>query len=888
MKRLAFVACVAVAASATFSAFAGSAEPDGTDFVVTADAGESFTNSTAIGNYARLVKMGDGEVVLTAATTAFTGEVLVKEGTLAITDRNAVGTGTPVTVEDGATFWLRIPHPTGNQGSPVFTGHKMTIIGKGVDGCGAIRYTRTNASGNADNMFSHVELAGDATVECASRWGMSTGNLLDLKGHTLTRVGGSNVNWIFYNKLTAGTIMHTTGYMTFQSGPEFLDGTNTLVVVTNTATLALWDASNPINAAIKLYTGRTFISNSGLNPKVHNIINGPVHLAKFGTETNAYIETRYYNGKTVMTINGAITGDRGSKSDEHVRLVKKGPGTLWLNGPVDIPGYLDVNEGLLALTSTATRTCYSLRGRSGSSAIASILLTDGFMRSSVLRLANGGNYKGVLRQTGGCLTDATDAPRFGESNGSQGFYTLEGGEAHFSNSVYFAERVGSFGAFRQTGGLYETRRQGSSYLGPGGSAIFVQTGGTNDTLVVTDSQSGGFQMGTNGLSEATVSGTGTLFRTSLLQLGFNNCVCTNIFNLTGGAVLKANRFRQAESVEPGTLVCLNADGGVLMPTYPWGWSAAGASSALFYPRALQHIVVWKNGLVIDTTENATNASRPDSSVLALNFESPAGKGVESVAMPTASGFVATNYIGIARVVFEDATGWGASAYAEYDHDLHKVTHIVVTSRGCNYGDGTKAYLESPDRKSRYECALTLTGNEGLAGEFVKRGEPRLDLYGTNAITGGIAVEAGTLYAATTGVIPSNTPVRVESGATLLLNNFPVSVSTFTGSGTVSNGAVTVTNAVRASCAELFAGKHATFAKNLTFAPGATFTITDPENLGTYAHSASATAFTASAVNGTPTLAFEGEPPSGVKWSLFKKNNTTYNFGAVIGTMILIK
>ena len=874
---------------ASLAAFAGSAGADGTDFVVTADAGESFTNSTAIGDYARLVKRGAGEVVLTAATTAFTGEVVVATGTLALTDRFAVGTGTPVTVEDGATFWLRIPHPTGNQGSAVFTGHKMTIVGKGVDGGGAFRYTRTNASGNADNMFSHVELAGDATVECASRWGMSTGNLLDLKGHTLTRVGGSNVNWIFYNRLTAGTIMQTTGTMTFQSGPEFLNGTNTQVVVTNAATLALWEAVTPIKAAIKLYTGCTFISNSGLDPSKRNIVDGPVHLAKLGTGTEAYIETRYYQGKTVLTINGEVTGDRGSKSDEHARLVKKGPGTLWLNGPVNVPGYIDVNEGLLALTSTATRTCYALRGKSGSGAVSSILLTDGDLRPSLIRLANGGSYRGVLRQTGGCLTDGTDAPRFGESSKSQGFYTLEGGETHFSNSVYVADKVGSFGAFRQTGGLFETRRQGSTFLGPGGSAIFVQTGGTNDTLVVMDAQSGGFQMSTNDMSEATVSGTGTLFRTSLLQLGSQNCVSTNIFNLSNGAVLKANRFRQSEYVLPGSLMCMNVDGGTLMPTYPWGWSAAGASSELFYPRALQHIVVWKNGLVIDTTENATNASRPDSSVLALSFESPAGKGVESVSMPTASGFIATNYIGIARVVFEDATGWGASAYAEYDHDLHKVTHIVVTSRGCNYGDGTKAYLESPDRKSRYECALTLTGNEGLAGELVKRGAPRLDLYGTNTITGGIAVEAGTLYTGTGGVIPSNTPVRVESGATLLLNNNgSIAVSTFTGAGTVSNGTVTVTNAVRATCAELFAGKHATFAKTLTFAPGATFTITDPENLETYKRQGSVAAFTAAAVNGTPTLAFEGEAPQGVKWALFKKNDTTYNFGAVVGTMILLK
>ena len=100
--------------------------------------------------------------------------------------------------------------------------------------------------------------------------------------------------------------------------------------------------------------------------------------------------------------------------------------------------------------------------------------------------------------------------------------------------------------------------------------------------------------------------------------------------------------------------------------------------------------------------------------------------------------------------------------------------------------------------------------------------------------------------------------------------------------------ITVTNAVRATCAELFAGKHAAFGSNLTFAPGATFTITDPENLETYKRQGSVAAFTAAAVNGTPTLAFEGEAPQGVKWSLFKKNNTTYNFGAVIGTMILLK
>ncbi len=72
MRSLAFVACVAAAASATFPALAGSAEPDGTDFVVTAAAGESFTNSAAIGDYARLVKRGAGEVVATLSSRGTT------------------------------------------------------------------------------------------------------------------------------------------------------------------------------------------------------------------------------------------------------------------------------------------------------------------------------------------------------------------------------------------------------------------------------------------------------------------------------------------------------------------------------------------------------------------------------------------------------------------------------------------------------------------------------------------------------------------------------------------------------------------------------------------------------------------------------------------------
>ena len=141
----------------------------------TADAGETYTISTAIGNYARLVKRGAGEVVLTAATTAFAGDVVIEAGTLAITDLKALGTGTPVTVESGATFYLKTPHGSG-QTAKLFTGHVVTISGDGVDGKGAIRYLPSNGKYYDDSLLDNLTLADDATVECDNRWGLHGNN----------------------------------------------------------------------------------------------------------------------------------------------------------------------------------------------------------------------------------------------------------------------------------------------------------------------------------------------------------------------------------------------------------------------------------------------------------------------------------------------------------------------------------------------------------------------------------------------------------------------------------------------------------------------------------------------------------------------------------------
>ena len=50
-----------------FTAFAGSEGADGTDYVLSEESGNTYTCSTSIGNYSRIVKRGAGEVELTMA-----------------------------------------------------------------------------------------------------------------------------------------------------------------------------------------------------------------------------------------------------------------------------------------------------------------------------------------------------------------------------------------------------------------------------------------------------------------------------------------------------------------------------------------------------------------------------------------------------------------------------------------------------------------------------------------------------------------------------------------------------------------------------------------------------------------------------------------------------
>ena len=878
----------AAAALVAGTSFAGGASVDGTDFVVSADSGETYTHSTAIGNYARLVKRGAGEVVLTAASSGFAGSVVVEAGTLTVSHVDAVGgSSVAIEVKSGATLWLKVP---GQGQNTVAFPHAVTIAGKGVGDNGALRYTNTGST-NAENLLTSLTLSADATIDVSTRWGMGNGKILDLNGHTLTRIGAGN--WMVYNHIKStgapGEVNNVYGTLTMQGTPDIDE--NVTVVVTNVATssfIGMWGvtSSDTIKGPIKLYSGRNITAQSGTSKTSNHI--GPLHLAG-PNNGQATLTSQYEKDNVVyarmMSVDGPITSDTG------MGLAVSGKGSIWFNSDVSIPGNTYVQgTGNLYLSGENSRRDMKLALRGSTTTTHEAGRT--YLR--MLRVANGGTAasgeKAQLRQRGGVIgVGSGDNARIGETPGHRAYYTLEGGKLFTSNLVYVAEKPGSFGAVRQTGGYFESYRSPASegsaiIIGRGGNALFVQTGGTNDFSHANSKGDQNFRVGigsTNGVAEVTISGEGTEFRTSGLVLGgASTAPSTNILNLASGAKLKVNRFKKYENAHAKTFSVVNADGGILAPTFSWGLTGS-ASDAKRNP---DHFVVWENGFIVDTTENASkNSSGADATTLTFHFDKPTGKGVESITLP--ADVASKNYIGIGRIVIEDETGWGASAYAEFDFATEKLTDAVVTSRGCDYSDNAKAYLESPDGKARYECGITLTSNDGKCGPLVKRGAPGLILNSADStIDGGYVVEEGSLALA---VIPNDAvPVRVASGATLNLNDKgALTASTFEGAGRVTKGNVTVTQAVKATCADLFAGNAATFNGDLTLGDNAVFEITDAENLPSYKDASTAVALTANAISGEPALLLtngDGTPYAGsdaAQWVLkLSGDGTTLTFG----------
>ncbi len=862
--------------------------PDAVDGVLTLDlaAGVTNTYAAALPAATALVKTGPGCAILAAATTAFTGTVDVQEGTLTLTDRAAAGSNTKIAVTgDAATLHLNFPRPAGaGQSTAFFTGHDVTIQGRGVDGQGAFRYTATS-SGTDDSMLDTLTLSGDAFIAVPSRFGIQ--KALNLNGHTLTRnAGGTDVEWMWNNAactVDAGVISNAVGRMTLQNGPTFTDPAATTIYMAG-GKLRFWNSSPAL--LCNLVLGGAALETGSGTAAGRNVLAGP-----------CTIERETWVGNEKATHRLELTGPVTVATADGTAIVQNGQGTLYLNGSLSgARKNLQINNGQLLCTSNVTRTVSGLVLRGSALGLG---LEDGVLDANWVRIGNGSNTRPVLSQSGGAFLARSDT-YVGEGNGSYGAYRMSGGTATFSNTVYISQWRGSEGLFWQDGGASSVKLGGNGAfrvgrIGRGFLGVF--NGATNDSRTAWYGSATRLAVGdwTNGVGTVAVSGTGSVITTESLVMGASDLVSTNVVAVTDGGTLKARRFFRAQGVAAAARSDVYVDGGTVMPTFWTGWNHVGADQANFFARSPGHWTIGPRGMAVDTSEVDGDKAGDDPSRHSPDWphalSDATGRGIASIDLPADDEeFAAAVYRGPVFVDIEGPDGsHGAAAVAEFAPGTTTLARIVVVSPGCDYDETTRVYVRSPAATGRYACAYTLT-DARAGGRLVKRGLYGLNLHGTNTYTGGTVVEGGTLCMKGAKSFPANTPLKVMAGATFDNNGRALPVSVLGGAGGTVTGCagVTVGEALEITAAELFAAPGPLTVKAaVAFADGVAVRVTDPENLPAHRHEASLPFLSA-------TGGFTGKIPTldladatGTRWTVYASGNAL-RFGPVNGTLIILR
>ncbi len=819
--------------------------PVASDGTLTLDvpAGDPAVYETALPAATKLVKTGVGEAVLKVASTVFTGEVDVQGGTLTLKDVAAAGTGTKIAVTgDAATLHLNFPRPDGaRQDTAFFTGHDVTIRGRGADGKGAFRYTALDSLVCDDSMLDSLSLSGDAFIAIPSRFGVR--DAIGLNGYALTRIDGTG-DWMMFNgacRVSAGVISNAVGNLIVQRTPTFADPSGTALCLSG-GDLVFYGATPALPCRVTLCGGRLQTASAGDGRG--NVVTGPVAVEK-ATDVLNVAGSAEQAAQQRLELAGAVT-----MSD---RLTHKGPGTLGLNGPVSGGKDLYVSAGTawaswagapggrVVCSSNVVRT---VDGLVLNGTDARLDLSDGTLDAGWFRLGNGWS-RNTLVQSGGAFAVRGNT-YVGESNG-YGAFLATGGTASFAAAVNIAGGTVGEGLVWQEGGIVRVRGgawdMGGIFLGQKGRGFLGVFGGaTNDTRNARNGNDTRLRLGAavGGQGTLAVSGAGSVVETEALVMGASGVVSTNVVAITDGGTLKANRFLRADGVGEGSVQDVYADGGVVLPTYWYGWNNANYENEKFYTRCPDFWTLGPRGLTIDTSEleTGTEGQAPDVGVFWPHpLSDAAGQGIASVTLPESdAAFAKETYRGPVFVDIEGPVGsHGAAAVAAFDPTTRKLTQVVVVSPGNGYDERTRVYVRSAAKTGRYKCGCALTGARA-GGRLLKRGDWPVTLFATNTYTGGTVVESGALVLVGERSFPTNTPLKVMDGATLDCKGRELAVSTLSGvGGAVTNcTGLSVGEALELSVAELFAASGPlTVDASVDFAEGAVVRVTGTESLPAY-------------------------------------------------------
>ena len=838
--------------------------------------GVTTTYDTPLGAAEKLIKTGGGTAVLSKATTDFKGSVDIQEGELKLTDANAAGIGNKIEVTgDAATLHLNIPRPEGHvQNVKFFTGHNVTIRGKGVDGKGAFRYTAIS-DGTDDSMLESLTLSGDANIAVPSRFGIY--DKLNLNGHTLTRVDGT-ANWMFYMRMTIdhGTISNKVGQITIQHTPVFTDPENTIFAMVG-GWLTTWNMKPALPCNVVFGGG-------GLDAGAGEGVDSNIFAGKVTLDANL---TPSVKDNKVMQFTGNLVGNGKNFSANQ-------NGTQYFNCSTE--GVLNMclyDSASIAFTSNVVRKINDFRS-CGSSNLSCYRLDAGRLETGIIRMANGGlDRKGTLLQTGGEL-DVTWDIYFGEGTNSYGAIVMTEGTNVFKNTINFAGGTqNAFGAFWQYGGKntctsnIRLSRAGRGFLGVWNGGVFdcyVGKYENNDRICLGDEN--------YGTAVLSIDGPGSVMETGNIKLGNSNVVSTNYVVVSNGGTLKARRFYRVENTSENFYSEVYVNGGTIMPTWWYGWCHASSDKELFGRRSPNHWVIGPKGMVVDTRD-----IRGDNATQELNkechwphvLEDPQGQGIASIELPTDDEFMKEIYNAPAFIDIEGPEGsYGAVAMAEIEPNAKKLKRVAIVAEGSNYDESTRIFVHSATNyEYRFECTYTLTG-ERTPGPLIKRGDGTLGFVFDNRYSGGTIVEEGKITLFGGKGFPENTPLDVREGAILDSTGHRLRVSYLgSGGGTILSSGLNVTKGIRISPKVFFEENSSLQVSSVNFAEGCELVIDDIAALHDYRTTKPKVLLTATGgITGTVPEASVVDD-YGTRWVLYQTDNNI-KFGPVRCLRVIVK
>jgi len=315
-----------------------------------------------------LKKTGTGTFKSSYNNHQYTGGTIISGGTLQLGVNNALAAGN-IIVTNGGTLDLN-KLPLTNK-----LNYVVHISGTGVGGGGAL----VNNGGQLNYSVTNLVLDGDATVGANTRFDIRpTGStpLVDLAGHTLTLIGGSQL-WFQQLLVTSGnivvqngtfglnaTIYTNSGSLTIKAGNAMNFFRNGASAASTVTTPIAWEAGSVVT-----------LGGTDTTDPIDQSVGSTISLAG---DTTVSVTA----AGAVLELAGGISGVGG--------IIKSGSGSLLLSGADTYSGDTTVNAGVLTLKS-AWKASGSVTVSDGGSIEFQPAVQDAIVGLNNLTLGSAGN-----------------------------------------------------------------------------------------------------------------------------------------------------------------------------------------------------------------------------------------------------------------------------------------------------------------------------------------------------------------------------------------------------------------------------------------------------------------------------------------------------------------